>query len=371
MWNDQQKDALVAVSKWLKEFYGSRDPRRKNTFYLYGYAGTGKSTLARHFADNLDGSVCYAAFTGKAALVMRKNGCVGASTIHSLIYKPRVNKKTGEVTYHLNRESPLWNAKLLIVDECSMVSQELADDILTFNKPILVLGDPMQLPPIEGAGYFIVDKPDAMLTEIHRQTKDNPIIYLATQVREGNRPKLGDYGESRVIPSISRGDAKEADQILVGLNATRQGINSKMRDMLGYTSELPSPGERLICLKNDRDLAIYNGGMFTVREVNRTKPNNPFAFFGLDSDDEDREPITAKVHKSLFLDNVPTPHWKMLRRSQSFDYGYAITVHKSQGSQWDNVLTYGYEAFAFRENWNKWLYTAITRSAEKTTVVWK
>lgn len=362
-WTEQQSAALKAVDKW---FY--QESKKKQVFRVFGYAGTGKTTLATHFAENIDGFVCFAAFTGKAALVMRKNGCEGARTIHSLIYKAIVNNQTGEVTYELNKESMLTDAVLVIIDECSMVDEDLAKDLLSFGVPVLVLGDPAQLPPVSGAGYFTEAKPDVMLTEIHRQSKDNPIIYLATQVREGIRPDLGEYGESRVVSSITSAAALEADQILVGRNVTRTDMNMKIRRLLKHDRDTPVPSDKLICLKNDKKVGIFNGGMFTLKRVLASKYKTQFFNMMLDSDDEDRPPLLVKVHKSFFIDDAPVPDWRVLKNSQEFDYGYAITCHKSQGSQWSNVLIYD-ESWCFRDQWERWLYTAITRASEKVTIV--
>lgn len=370
MWTDRQKDALKEVDKWYNDYRTSSGRNKKQIYKLFGYAGTGKSTLAKHFGENIDGEICFAAFTGKASLVMRKAGCVGARTIHSLIYIAIVNEKTGEVSFRLNRESALADAKLLIIDECSMVNEQIAKDLLSFGTPILVLGDPAQLPPVEGAGYFTNGEPDIMLTEIHRQAKDNPIIRLASLAREGIMPQEGTYGESVVKTKLSSVDAKEADQILVGRNQTRNDLNMKMRKLLGYDSELPSKGEKVICLKNDKDLGIFNGGIFTVNsQLKKKQTGMQFSFYMVESDDEDRPPLLVKVHDSFFTADAPQPHWKMLKGSQSFDYAYALTVHKAQGSQWDNVLLYANESFCFRDDQFRWLYTGITRSAEKITMV--
>ena len=216
MFNDQQKDALRAVDKWFTEYKTSQGRNRKQIFRLFGYAGTGKTTLAKHFAEGTDDPV-FSAFTGKASLVLRKAGCFGARTIHSLIYIAEQDEKTGEVTFRLNKQSDLKSADLLIIDECSMVNEELGKHLLSFGKPILVLGDPAQLPPVEGSGFFTDQEPDFMLTEIHRQAKDNPIIYLATQARNNIMPDIGEYGDSVVKSSISSVDAMNADQILVCL----------------------------------------------------------------------------------------------------------------------------------------------------------
>lgn len=364
-WSPQQNAALKAVDKW---FY--QESKKKQVFRVFGYAGTGKTTLARHFAENIDGDVCYAAFTGKAALMMQKNGCVGARTIHSLIYIAEVDNKTGEVNFRLNRtQSALNDAALLIIDECSMVDEKMARDLLSFRKPILVLGDPAQLPPVEGAGFFTEAKPDVMLTEIHRQAEENPIIYLATEVRNGTFPDIGEYGDSRVVTKLTSQDALNASQIIVGRNTTRDDLNRKMRKMLKLDPDTPVIGDRLICLKNDYDVGIYNGGMFTVESFGEQQYKNNFLRMSLGRVDEtDSFPVSVKVHKSFFMSDVAVPDWKTLKGSQRFDYGYAITCHKSQGSQWDNVLIYD-ESWCFRDVWQRWLYTAVTRAADKVTIL--
>jgi exodeoxyribonuclease V len=365
---DKQKDALKYVDKWYHDYTTSRKPT-KQIFRVFGWAGTGKSTLARHFADNIDGEVAYAAFTGKAALVMRKNGCEGARTIHSMIYIADENKQTGEVTWKLNRQSALNDASLVIIDECSMVDEDLAKDLMSFGKPILVLGDPGQLPPVKGTGYFTDADPDVMLTEIHRQAKDNPIIHLATMIRNEQMPKVGVYGNSRITNKVSTADLLEADQVLVGRNATRESFNSKIRKLKGFDPDTPVVGDKLICLQNDKDLGIFNGGMFDVEQVLQSKSaKSQFLTMRVNSQDEDRPPLLIRVHKSFFFDDVPVPHWKILKGSTSSTYGWSITCHKSQGSQWDSVFVQN-EGWCFREDQWKWLYTAITRSSDKVTLL--
>lgn len=361
-WSPQQETALKKVDKW---FY--QDTKQKQIFRVFGYAGTGKTTLAKHFAEHVDGDVCFAAFTGKASLVMRKNGCEGARTIHSLIYIGHPDKKTGEMTWELNKASALVDASLLIIDECSMVNEEIAQHMLSFGVPILVLGDPAQLPPVDGAGYFTEHEPDVMLTEIHRQAEGNPIVHLATMVRNGTLPELGTYGGSRVLTKLSSKDALDADQIIVGRNVTREKLNSKMRRLLDLDPEAPVPGDRLVCLKNNKKLGIFNGGMFTVEQIIETRYKTEFLMMGLNSDDENRPELKTKIHKSFFMDDISKPNWKVLKSSQEMDYAYAITCHRAQGSQWDNVLVYD-ESWCFREHSFRWLYTAITRAKENVTI---
>src|SRR5215469_4567612 len=217
----QQDVALRAVADWLKARPGQGGT--PPLFRLFGYAGTGKTTLAKHIAEGADGKVLFAAFTGKAALVMRRKGCAGASTIHSLIYKP-LESESETPTFELWEDAPAAKAALIVIDECSMVDADLGRDLLSFGTPVLVLGDPAQLPPIQGGGFFTDAEPDAMLTEVHRQAADDPIIHLSMAVREGEWIEPGRYGDSEVV----RKDALDpervlaADQVLVGRNVTRR-----------------------------------------------------------------------------------------------------------------------------------------------------
>ena len=199
--------------------------------------------------------------------MMERNGCAGASTIHGLIYQV-AERADGSVEFVWDAESAAKNADLLVIDECSMVDEEIARDLMRYGRPILVLGDPAQLPPVNGAGYFTDAQPDVMLTEIHRQAKDNPIIQLATATRLGNRLALGEYGASRVIErGVLKGrEVLAADQVLVGKNDTRRTYNARMRLMAGFTEKLPEPGDRLVCLRNDKPTGIFNGGLFRVVE---------------------------------------------------------------------------------------------------------
>ena len=181
----QQDAALKAIAALAAR---RADPQ---VFRLFGYAGTGKTTLARRIAEDVDGTVVYGAFTGKAASVMRQKGCHDAATIHSLIYRTKEAEEGGP-TFTLNRSGPAAKADLIIIDECSMVDSDLGNDLLSFERPVLVLGDPAQLPPVRGGGFFTEAEPDVMLTEVHRQAKDDPIVRMAMTMREGGRLDLRD-----------------------------------------------------------------------------------------------------------------------------------------------------------------------------------
>ncbi|WP_323015240.1 ATP-dependent DNA helicase [Devosia sp.] len=359
IWSPQQDSALKAVSAWLKDRDGPQ------VFRLFGWAGTGKSTLAVHLAQDVR-NVKFAAFTGKAALVMRKRGCKGAQTIHSLIYT-LVSEKDGEPRFVLDDESAAADADLIVIDEVSMVDEQLGRDLLSFGVKVLVLGDPFQLPPVQGAGFFTADEPDLMLTEIHRQAADNPIIHLSMQVREGGFLERGRYGESIVVgrEQVERNAVLEADQVLVGRNKTRLQYNDRLRELKGLPFHEPVEGDRMVCLRNNPRKRLLNGQIWYVTEVLKRSNGKYTLMLGADEGKGEAKVLT---HKAFFSGEEESLSWPERRQFDEFTFGYCLTVHKAQGSQWDNVYLFD-ESFVFREERARWLYTGITRAAERITVV--
>jgi exodeoxyribonuclease-5 len=360
-WSPQQDAALKAVSAWLR----TGTPQ---VFRLFGYAGTGKTTLARHIAEDVGGNVCFAAYTGKAAHVMRSKGARGASTIHSLIYRTRGEDENGP-TFVLNDDSAAGKAALVVIDECSMVDEEVGRDLLSFGTPVLVLGDPAQLPPVSGGGFFTEAEPDVMLTEVHRQAADNPIIHLSMIVREGGTLDPGSYGGSSVVrrDAIAPETVLEADQVLVGRNNTRRSYNGRIRELLGREGPMPTAGDTLVCLRNDRKRGLLNGSLWHVDAVRR--PRKGLLRYALTPEDEGAgKPTTVSINPAFFDGTAEALPLSARRRSDEFDFGYVLTVHKAQGSQWDDVVLFD-ESFAFREHKSRWLYTGITRAAARITIV--
>ena len=406
-WSPQQARAIDTVNRWLKT--------DQQVLRLFGFAGTGKTTLAKYLASGA-GNVIFAAYTGKAASVMTSKGCP-ASTIHSLIYMPasrsratllELQDELGEVynelrsepeyrtgepddpsiedhaevkklkkaiqaeqeklkrpAFVLNPDSEIQHADLVVIDEVSMVGERLGEDLVSFGVKILVLGDPAQLPPVRGSGYFTEARPDIMLTEIHRQAAGNPIIELATKVRTGETLKVGQYGESRVIEGKpDRAWVMDADQILVGKNLTRRQVNLQMRRLLGRGhDDLPVDGDKVVCLRNDRDEGLLNGTLWNVIDVDLL---DGVELMGL-SVEADGHAVTVSAHTHYFKGIEDQLAYYNIRDAQCFDYGYALTAHKAQGSQWPDVFIFD-ESHVFRQNAKRWLYTAITRAAEKTTI---
>jgi exodeoxyribonuclease-5 len=366
----QQDAALKAVDAWLKARPGSNGTPQ--VFRLFGYAGTGKTTLAQHIAEAVDGEVKFAAFTGKAAAVMRGKGCHGASTIHSLIYRAR---ESGEEipSFDLYDEAPASKADLIIIDECSMVDAELGRDLLSFGIPVLVLGDPAQLPPIQSGanagGFFTEAEPDVMLTEVHRQAQDNPIVRLSMDIRAGEYLEPGRYGESQVVRKNDLDPQRvlDADQVLVGRNNTRRSYNTRLRERRGYADTMPSAGDKLVCLRNNRKKGLFNGSLWSVKERGGRK-TGIMTMRLLPDDETALRGVKVSVRPECFSGGIEHIDWARRKPYDEFDYGYVLTVHKAQGSQWDDVVLFD-ESFAFPDNRERWLYTGVTRAAKRLTVV--
>lgn len=403
-WSPQQDKALRDVSRWLK------NPTRQ-VYRLFGFAGTGKTTLARHLAEGVDGRVLFAAYTGKAASVLRAAGCPNAQTLHSLIYTSKhqsqarlreLEAQLVEATdgrdatdpdnfpahvweaiarirrdleiernnlkrpaFQIKTDSDLSGASLLVIDECSMVDQAMADDIMGFQVPVLVLGDPAQLPPVFGTGVLTDHPADTMLTEIHRQAKDNPIINMATTIREGGHLHWGTYGDSCVIKRASPEQALAADQVLVGKNKTRMASNRRVRELRGLNhTPWPLKGERLVCLRNNRQVGLLNGTIHVC--VEDAVDTGDYLSMRVQPEDGGEGQVVS-AHKQHFAgDPDEIGNWERLD-AEEFTYGYALTVHKAQGSQWQNVMLF--DEWFQRDTRQRWLYTAITRAAQTITVV--
>jgi exodeoxyribonuclease-5 len=250
-----------------------------------------------------------------------------------------------------------------------MVDEELGRDLLSFGRPVLVLGDPAQLPPVKGGGFFTEAKPDVMLTEVHRQAQDNPIVHLSMKVREGGRLEPGIFGQSRIIRrrEIDSTTVMGAGQVLVGLNKTRRLYNGRIRELLGFRDPMPAAGEKLVCLRNDKTKGLLNGGTWTIQALRGIR-NDYLRMDVIPEEEGRRRAVEVQVLKQFFEGTEEEIPFILRRESDEFTYGYALTVHKAQGSQWDNLVLFD-ESFAFREHRSRWLYTGLTRAAERITVV--
>jgi exodeoxyribonuclease-5 len=213
-----------------------------------------------------------------------------------------------------------------------------------------------------------------MLTEIHRQAAENPIVRLATDVREGRQIVRGDYGKAKVIgrSDVDSDLVTSADQVLVGTNRTRTAYNARLRELAGFSSRMPMKGDRLVALKNDSATGIFNGGLWEVIHLKDRRPGEVddhcvrMAVSSLDF--EGAAPVDVRVREEFFLGRGNEVDWKERRGTHEFDFGYALTVHKSQGSQWPNVCLFD-ESHTFGADRGRHLYTGITRASETLTIV--
>lgn len=433
--SDTQHQAIGAIKNWFEN-----DTGHQQVFRLFGYAGTGKSTVLRFALDELglehqrsredDGAcvpgVVTATFTGKAALVLRRKG-TPARTIHSLIYSvieateeevEAAEKKikaaiaearllsgfertTAEATieamrqavaemkrprFALNPKSDAAHARLIVLDEVSMVGEEMARDLMSFGKPILVLGDPGQLPPIQGEGAFTKDAPDIMLTEIHRQAAESAIIRLATMARQGEPIGFGRYDDHvwkmRKL-DVTPEQALRGGQVICGMNATRLQLNNAMRRAAGFEGGyLPTgPGEKIICLKNQNDLGLINGMFVSLSDI-VDEGSHYFSAVVTYEDGNRIGPPQAdgsrgrlRIYKGHFEDHLAFDKqrhdrdWKLKKGLTEASFGWAITGHKSQGSQWENVVVWDDGLGRTELDRRRWLYTVITRAEQGLVIL--
>ncbi|EDP61734.1 exodeoxyribonuclease V [alpha proteobacterium BAL199] len=414
--SDMQARAITAIRDWYENRRGEQQ-----IFRLFGYAGSGKTTITALAIDALGfepmtpgglGGVLFAAFTGKAALVMTRKG-TPAQTIHSLIYRvseatpeeiarvtedlaalrrdlPRMGQAERDFAmtriaqlelrledihqpkFLINEQSTLRDADLLVLDEVSMVGADMAHDLLAFGKPILVLGDPGQLPPIKGLGFFTEAAPDVMLTEVHRQAGDSAILRLATLAREGLPIPPGAHDDH--VWKMSRHDVGPAQmlqggQVICGTNATRRSLNTAMKRAAGFGADYPTgSGEKIICLKNRHDLGLINGMFLTLTDV-RQDPGDDFAFSAM-VETEDGLSIAGRQSfwRGEYADHVAFDpergrrEWQVRRGLIETSWGYAITCHKAQGSAYPTVVVFDDGFGRTAADRNRWLYTAITRA---------
>jgi exodeoxyribonuclease-5 len=326
---------------------------------LHGVAGVGKTTVITRLGQILPGAR-FAAFTGKAASVLRSKGGDGASTLHRLLYRSPDEDEEGDLCWEPRHSI---DADLVIADEASMLSRMLGEDLLSFGVKVVFTLDPFQLPPIDPNSYLVGVPADFELTEIHRQAENSQPLRLATAIRRGEPVFPIPFDPDRMLA---------ADIVICAMHRTRRKVNEMWRRANGvpYTAledHLPWEGDRVLCFKNNRSSGVLNGTLWVCESV---EPEGDNLHLRLVDDLGDK--AWVDVPTSDFLIGPP----KQQRRDQSdcFDFGYAITAHKSQGSEWPTVCVLdetGSPGFrrmvessglSFAEYKARFLYTCVTRA---------
>ena len=366
---------------------------------IAGYAGTGKSTLVRYIIDALnieEDRVCHCAFTGKAAEVLKKKGNKNVATLHRLLYE-HIPRPAGGF---FRKPKPFIDYDVIVVDEVSMAPKSLMELLFKHRVYVICLGDPFQLPPIDkDEDNHLLDNPHIFLDEIMRQEEDSEIIQLTMKIRNQEPIDYFNGNEVKIIPysDLNTGVLQWGDQILTATNAKRQAINNQMRALQGRTGE-PVDGDKIICLRNyweDLSLngdALINGtigilqnSFQTWREIPRFVQSDIRKFDVLVGDlvvpeINDVYQMT-EIDRQMIITGEKCCDWRLsyklgkLRPTygeivpKEFAYAYAITTHKSQGSEWPRVVVLE-EKFPFdKVEHARWLYTACTRASERLVLV--
>jgi exodeoxyribonuclease-5 len=404
-----QRDALGEIAAWHQD--GGSVP-----LILGGLAGTGKTTVAGLLPAVLNrAKIAYTAYTGKAVHVLRGSlGGLGAraevvSTLHRLLYRPAVmtlcaesglelrGRETACDAHRLRKDmpgirppcparqqvsftpapDPLAGLDLVVADEASMIPEQLWADLTGHGVPVLAIGDHGQLPPVQSA-FSLMSSPDLRLEEIHRQSAADPdgmaILNMSRWAREHGYIPGGWYGPSCVKTTPDRMGHEglhpgDANMILCATNATRAWHNDAMRAWHGRSGP-PAPGDVVICLRNNYGEGLFNGQRGTVRENRGAACVNGTDAWQLAVDMDGQDLSWEGAVAAAPFGQLPEAARSIRDRSIAlFDWGYALTTHKSQGSAADNVLV-------IEESWpppgeirSRWLYTAVTRAVKQLTVV--
>lgn len=367
---------LEGISKIVAWYTGWRERKhRKQVFFLTGYAGTGKTSLAQEASSQCapEHRVVFIAPTGKAASRLRQKGCRSAKTLHQFVYNPRGEDEDGDPIFiekGFLKEAPL----LVVLDEGSMVGTYDMEALLRLNLPVLVLGDLGQIPPVKAPPSLVPSNIDYALTEIMRQAAESNIIRAAGFAREGKRLPLREYDDVRVRegkPPVDEliAHAGEEAQILCSYNNTRKEYNDKIREALGFTGPLPNVGEKIMCWFNQHEYGLMNGEQGIVisyepiqlEKLNGDEPEE-MVYVRLRSLTDGRE-RRVKFNPLSFSDDEETAK-EALKAIGGFQFGYLSTIHKAQGSEWDHVLVIEEQM----GDYAKLMYTAFTRARNRLTV---
>jgi len=375
--NAEQLNAIAEAVHWFKGWHMKK--HRKQAFFLAGFAGTGKTTVAQEIARQIsaflarsvEATVIFIAPTGKAASRLRQKGCKGARTMHQVIYNVRGEDEDGEPIFigkGVLDEMP----RLFILDEASMVGEHDNRQLLGHGVPVLALGDFGQVDPVRDAGVYVEGKEDVLLQTIERNAGN--IVRASMFVRKGNRLPPREYDDVKVYKRYPKIDelvrhSGEDGQIICCYNNTREETNARVRKALGYSGPLPQVGEKVVCMFNQHGYNFMNGEQGIVIDYEEIPEEDR------DEQGEDEGKMLIRLKsltngKEILVKFNPASFSEDedIRKSAQktpggFDFGYALTTHKAQGSEWPYVLVIE----EFLGNYAKIAYTQITRAITHLT----
>ncbi len=365
----------------------------KSSKYQYttlgGYAGTGKTTLLGYLCNYLHKEdkklkIAFCSYTGKATRVLNRklvesksiNSSDFVGTIHRLIYRAITDDDDNIVGWEKIPEED-FKYDLIVVDEASMVTEDIWKDLLSFDAPILAVGDHGQLAPIN-SNFNLMEKPELKLEEIYRQEANNPIIKVSEIARKYGSIPFEEF--SRSVKKLNKVDPDTQDtlrdifdsyndetMVLCGYNKTRINLNKAIRS-LHFDTPNPQVGDRVICLKNNRIVDIFNGMTGTILDIARQGEDKLEYYDAEIALDYEDIPFWGKISIEQF--NSPEIVDRKLEEVNYFDFGYALTVHKAQGSQAKRVVVFE-ERFPRMDDdtFRRWLYTAVTRAEEELYII--
>lgn len=362
---------------------------------IAGYAGTGKTTLIRFIIDALEipqNQVAYIAYTGKASLVMRNRGCPTSTTSHKFLYRAKKVASHSGFKYSFVPKKKLDDDyEIIVVDEVSMIPKQIWDQLLSHHIHVIAMGDPYQLPPVQGSDNGILAKPHIFLDEIMRQEENNEIIRLSMDIRNQKTINFGKFKDTHIMRAkeMTAGMFTWADQILCGKNKTRGYINEICRKMKFKNKEItaePFIGDKIICVHNDWDTlsmsgeALMNGTIGIVQSTKKepTKLYKAYMDYNywvtIDADNDlFLECYTDYKYLTTGTQTITSQNFKAFPKGFTmdlFDYGYAITCWKAQGSEYDKILFYAENVGGLsRDMYSRYLYTGVTRCRRKLALV--
>jgi exodeoxyribonuclease-5 len=380
---------------------------------LDGFGGTGKTTVLTELRRHIESSktVAFASFTGKSASVLRDKIMISQAvrstdyvgTIHGLMYRPIVVKKFSEAKNEYIetvsfRKLDTIEQDILLIDEASMIGSKIFEDMMKFNVQIVACGDSFQLPPVaDFDSEPLLAHPDYLLKEVHRTAQDSPLVKLAHAIRTKQYLPIDPYKDNHItIMSYFKGGREFLENIeydsetvtLCFTNAVRQSINHGYRHKKNYKNDIMLyPYEQIVCLTNNPTLGMMNGERFTVEFLSPPYDKDTVSVTVERQDGNYQEAYVHNTIKKFGKKNTvyKKDAYKKGRRGTikpeidpsviDADYGYAMTVHKSQGSEFkhiclvDSGIFKGISNSKGNNDYLRWLYTGVTRSSEKLTII--